>query len=140
MTPEQMELVQSSFAVFYPSAYDTFAEDFYRRLFVLDPGIAALFPPDLKAQRLKLMTTFNIAVNGLRHPATIAPMLGKLGQLHEQSGVTQSHYETLGFALLETLELHLGPQFTPEVSAAWSAAYGAIARLMQVTPDAVATP
>ncbi len=140
MTPEQMELVHSSFAVFYPSAYDRFAEDFYRRLFALDPAIAALFPPELKAQRLKLMTTFNLAVNGLRHPATLAPMLGKLGQLHEQAGVEQAHYETLGFALLETIEQYLGPQFTPEVSAAWSAAYGVIAMLMQATPDAVAPP
>ncbi len=138
MTPEQMELVESSFAVFYPSAYDAFAQDFYRQLFQLDPAIKALFPTEMKTQRLKLMTTFNIAVNGLRHPTSIAPMLGKLGQLHEQANVELSHYETLRLALLTTLEQHLGTQYTPEIAAAWSAAYGMIVALMQ--PDAVLRP
>jgi nitric oxide dioxygenase len=134
MTPEQMELVRSSFAVFYPSAYDAFAEDFYQRLFRMDPVIEALFPAEMKNQRLKLMTTFNIAVNGLRHPASIAPLLGKLGQLHEQAGVQPDHYATLGAALLATLEAQLGAEFTPEVAEAWSAAYGVITALMHAEP------
>ena len=41
------------------------------------------------------------------------------------------HYGTVGAALLATLQEGLGPAFTPEVAAAWTAAYTLLAETMQ---------
>jgi hemoglobin-like flavoprotein len=46
-------------------------------------------------------------------------------------GVEDAHYATVGAALLWTLEQALGADFTPSVSAGWSAAYELLADTMQ---------
>jgi hemoglobin-like flavoprotein len=50
-----------------------------------------------------------------------------LGQRHKGYGVTAAHYAPVGAALLWTLEKGLGPDFTPEVKAAWTETYTALA-------------
>ena len=42
-------------------------------------------------------------------------------------GVRDSHYDTVGRALLWTLEQGLGDAFTPDVKAAWTVVYGVLA-------------
>jgi hemoglobin-like flavoprotein len=131
MTPEQIDLVEATFAVFYPERYDAFASDFYERLFALNPALRPLFPADMSKQRSKLMTTFNIIINGLRHPDSLRPVLSKLGGLHVNEGVRPADYQTLGVALNGTLESYLGAQWSPGVAEAWSAAYSTMTSLMQ---------
>ncbi len=53
-------------------------------------------------------------------------------------GVTDAHYETVGAALLWTLEKGLGTSWTQDAAAAWTAAYGFIAGVMQGTPEPAA--
>ena len=55
----------------------------------------------------------------------------QLGQRHAGYGVTPAHYDTVAGALLWTLEQGLGPAFTPDVKAAWTAVYGVLATTMQ---------
>ena len=43
-----------------------------------------------------------------------------LGRRHVGYGVTDAHYDTVGGALLWTLEQRLGPEFTPDVKAPWT--------------------
>jgi hemoglobin-like flavoprotein len=128
--PEQLDLVETSFAVFYPSALEAFAADFYEQLFALDPSLRTRFPSDMREQRLKLMTTLNIAVHGLRHPISLAPILANLGRLHNRIGVGAAHYKIMGAALQATLQQHLGAHYTPAIADAWTAAYIAITRMM----------
>jgi hemoglobin-like flavoprotein len=45
--------------------------------------------------------------------------------------VRDEHYETVGAALLWTLEKGLGDAFTPDVRAAWTAVYGVLASTMK---------
>ena len=45
-------------------------------------------------------------------------------------GVTAAHYVPVGAALLWTLEKGLGRDFTPEVKAAWTETYTALAGVM----------
>ena len=54
MTPDQVKLVQQSFAQVAPIA-DKAAEIFYGRLFEIAPAVKPLFHGDLAAQRRKLM-------------------------------------------------------------------------------------
>ena len=131
MTPEQIDLVEATFTVFYPDRYDEFATDFYARLFALNPELRRLFPAEMSRQRSKLMTTFNIIINGLRHPNSLRPVLSKLGQLHVNEGVRPTDYQTLGMALNGTLESYLGAQWSPGVAEAWDAAYTTMTGLMR---------
>jgi hemoglobin-like flavoprotein len=45
--------------------------------------------------------------------------------------VKTQHYETVGAALLWTLEQGLGEAFTPEVHDAWAEAYTLLSNVMQ---------
>jgi len=53
-----------------------------------------------------------------------------LGERHKGYGVTMAHYAPVCAALLWTLENGLGPAFTPEVKAAWTETYTALAGVM----------
>ena len=65
--------------------------------------------------------------------ATLAamPVLRSLGARHAGYQVRHEHYDTVGAALILTLEQGLGSAFTAEARAAWVELYGAIARTMQ---------
>jgi len=65
MTPDQVRLVQESFAKVTPIA-DQAASMFCERLFEIAPQVRAMFPPDMAEQQRKLMATLTIVVNGLR--------------------------------------------------------------------------
>jgi nitric oxide dioxygenase len=136
MTPRQIELVRTSFASVEPIA-DVAATIFYRRLFDLDPDLRALFPSDLTAQRRNLMQTLTVVVRNLDRLEGILPAVEALGRRHAGYRVRADDYETVGAALLDTLEEGLAEAFTPEVRAAWAAAYGLLASVMTGAADGV---
>ena len=129
MTPQQVELVQTSFQKVVPMAAAA-ADLFYDRLFEIAPETRALFPPDLTEQKKKLVSMLATAVGNLHQLETILPAVKELGQRHKGYGVTTAHYAPVGAALLWTLEKGLGPAFTPEVKAAWTETYTALAGVM----------
>ena len=129
MTPQQIGLVQTSFKKVAPIAA-TAADLFYDRLFEIAPETRTMFPKDLTDQKGKLMSMLGIAVTNLHKLDTILPAVKDLGKRHKGYGVTAEHYAPAGAALLWTLEQGLGADFTPEVKAAWSAAYTALAGVM----------
>ena len=118
MTPEKVALVQNSFAKVVPIAPQA-AELFYGKLFELDPELKPLFKGDMTEQGAKLMKMIGTAVNGLTDLDAIVPAVQDLGKRHVGYGVVDSHYDTVGEALLWTLDQGLGPDFTDEVEAAW---------------------
>jgi hemoglobin-like flavoprotein len=120
MTREQISLVQKSFDM-VPA--ETAADLFYARLFELDPSLRPLFKGDMKAQGAKLMGMIAVAVQGLSNLDRIVPAVQDLGVRHAGYSVTPDHYDTVGAALLWTLEKGLGEQFTDDVREAWTAAY-----------------
>ncbi len=130
MTPKQKELVQKSFEQVLPIA-DTAAELFYGRLFELDPSHRLLFKGDMASQGRALMSMIQVAVVGLDKMERIVPAVQNLGRRHATYGVKDSHYETVGAALLWTLEQGLGEKFTPDVKAAWTEVYTVLATTMK---------
>lgn len=130
MTPEQIELVKSSWAKVLPIA-DTAAELFYGKLFNLDPSLKPLFKGDMKEQGRKLMKMINTAVNSLDRLDAVLPGVQQLGIRHIAYGVKDEHYDTVGAALLWTLEAGLGEAFTTDTKAAWATVYGALADTMK---------
>jgi hemoglobin-like flavoprotein len=129
-TMKQIELVQRTFAVVAPLADDV-AALFYRRLFEIDPSLQSMFKGDMVAQRRKLMVMLTAAVKGLPRLDRLVPVLQDLGRRQAEYGVIDGQYETVGEALLWTLERGLGPEFTPEVRDAWTTVYGVLAATMK---------
>ena len=129
MTPDQVRLVQQSFAKVAPIA-DQAAIIFYDRLFEVAPAVKALFPADLAEQRKKLMATLAAVVNGLSNIESILPAVSALAVRHVTYGAKAEHYPVVGGALLWTLQKGLGEAWTPEVAAAWTAAYGMLSTYM----------
>lgn len=129
MNPKQIALIQTSFAHVVPIA-ESAAALFYERLFALDPALRPLFQGDLHEQGRKLMTMLVVVVRGLAQPDQLLPAVEALGRRHAAYGVRETHYATVGAALLWTLRQGLGQQFTPEAEAAWAAAYTLLATVM----------
>src|SRR5215510_4786881 len=130
LTLTQKELVQETFATIAPIADDA-ASLFYRRLFEIDPSLERMFKGDMAEQRRKLMQMLTAAVKGLPRLDRLVPIVEDLGRRHVGYGVTDEHYETVGNALLWTLEKGLGSAFTPEVKEAWGTVYGVLASTMK---------
>jgi hemoglobin-like flavoprotein len=129
MTPEQIELVQSTWDAVKPDA-DTVAELFYQRLFELDPSLKPLFKGDMKEQGKKLMATLNLAVASLTKLEEILPAVQALGRRHVEYGVPDESYQTVGQALLDTLAKGLGEAFTDDVKEAWTQTYVTLSTVM----------
>jgi len=130
MEASQVELVQSSFDQVLPIA-DTAAALFYKRLFELDPSLRRLFHGDIRQQGRKLMDTLRLVVSNLGHLDRVIPGVRALGERHAAYGVEDRHYDTVGSALLWTLDQGLGAAFTCDVTAAWTAAYALLANTMK---------
>ncbi|MHB8270156.1 globin family protein [Bradyrhizobium sp.] len=129
MTPQQVALVQESFAKVVPIS-ETAAVLFYDRLFEIAPQVKAMFPVDMTEQRKKLMATLAVVVNGLGNLASILPAASALAKRHVSYGAKPAHYPVVGAALLWTLEKGLGDAWTPEVAEAWTAAYATLSGYM----------
>ncbi len=131
MEAKTIELVQGTFKSVVPIA-DKAAEIFYAKLFDLDPSLKPLFKGDMKEQGKKLMTMIGTAVNGLNNLEAIVPAVQNLGRNHVGYGVKDSHYDTVGSALLYTLKTGLGDEvYTPEVNNAWTEVYTVLATTMK---------
>lgn len=130
VTSRQKTLVQDSFASLAPILDDAVAL-FYSRLFELDPAVRRMFPDEMAAQRRKLAQMLTAAVKGLDRLEQLVPVVQDLGRRHAGYGVTDSHYDTVGAALLWTLQKGLGSAFTSEMKDAWATVYTLLARTMK---------
>jgi hemoglobin-like flavoprotein len=137
MTPQQIGLVQQTFEQVAPQAEEV-AALFYARLFEIDPSTQPLFTGDMKEQGRKLMQMIGIVVRGLGRLEQLVPAIQDLGRRHVGYGVTDTHYDTVGAALLWTLEQGLKDNFSPEVKDAWATAYGMLADSMKSAAEAQA--
>ena len=129
MTPDQVKLVQQSFAKVAPIS-DQAAVLFYDRLFEIAPSVKVMFPAEMTEQRKKLMATLAVVVNGLGNLESVLPAASALAIRHVSYGARREYYPVVGAALLWTLEKGLGDGWTPEVAEAWTAAYGTLSGFM----------
>jgi len=129
MTPEQIKLVQDSFATIRPAAPKV-AELFYSRLFMVAPQVRPMFPENMDEQGKKLMAVLGTAVQSLTNLPALIPILEKLAQTHLSYGVEAAHYDVVGEVLLWTLEQGLGDDFTQDVNEAWAQTYAIISQTM----------
>ena len=130
LTARQMDLVQQSFRLI-ETIIDDAAGLFYDRLFEIDPSLQRMFHRSRRDQARLLAQTLTVVVKGIDRPTQLRGAVEALGRRHAGYGVRDEHYETVGKALLWTLEAGLKDAFTPEVRDAWVAAYSWLAYTMQ---------
>lgn len=130
MTPEQIKLVQDSFELVKSNA-DQAAQLFYNRLFDLNPNLRSLFNDSILDQGRKLMSVLATAVGSLSNLEKIVPVVEDLGKRHHHYGVTHQDYDTVGQALIWTLEQGLGDAFDQATKAAWLEVYGLLSSVMK---------
>lgn len=131
MSPEQKNLVKSTWAMVVPIA-DTAAGLFYDRLFAIDTSTPAMFTSaNMAEQKKKLMQALAFVIGGLDKVEQLVPTIQTLGRNHVRYGVTDTHYDSVGAALLWTLEQGLKDAWTPAVKDAWVAAYTLVASVMK---------
>ncbi len=93
--------------------------------------LQALFRGDRHAQGAKLMQALSLVVDSLPQHQSLLPALQALGRRHVHYGVKAAHYDTVGAALLWTLEQELGADFTPATRTAWTEVYTTLATIMR---------
>ncbi|MBK1634810.1 globin domain-containing protein [Rhodovulum adriaticum] len=103
---------------------------FYAHLFRIDPGTRSLFKTDINLQARKLVDTMTFIVDHLDDLDTLFPAAKDLARRHVAYGVTAQQYASVGAALIATLKQLMGPAFTPEDEAAWTAIYGTLSNHM----------
>jgi hemoglobin-like flavoprotein len=135
MTPAEKDHVQRTFAKLVPIA-DQAAALFYGRLFEMDSSLRPLFKGDMREQGKKLMQMIAFCVKGLDALDQLVPAVQGLGRRHAGYGVSDAHYDTVGGALIWTLEKGLGADFTPDVKSAWTAVYAVLATTMKAAAPA----
>ena len=104
---------------------------FYSNLFTADPSLKQLFKADMTVQGKKLMQMIGAAVGKLNDLDSLVPILNSLAVRHVRYGVKDAHYDTVGVALLKTLEQGLGPTFTPGVKQSWTTVYQTMSGVMR---------
>jgi nitric oxide dioxygenase len=82
------------------------------------------------------MQTLTVVVRNLDRLEGIVPAVEALGRRHAGYRVRRDDYDTVGAALLDTLEEALGAAFTSEVRGAWATAYGLLSAVMTDAAEA----
>ena len=120
MTPEQIELVESTFGSLDMEAV---AADFYFRAFNADSQLSAMFTTDPATQRTRFAKELGVIVKSMRNFDDFRTETGDLGRRHRGYGVRAGHYRVMGDALLAALEAALGDRWNDDVAEAWRLAY-----------------
>lgn len=130
MDEQTITILENTFSQFAKGKEES-AALFYERLFALDPSLRRMFTnTEMKTQQAKLMAALALVIGNLRNFDKVAPALENLAVKHVGYGVEESHYETVGNALIQTLALYFGSAFTSEIRSIWVAAYGAVSGVM----------
>ena len=92
----------------------------------------------MPVQRKRLISALSAVVDRLDQIGSVIPWLEALGRRHRDYGASAEAYETVGAALLWTLQQGLGKAWSPEAEQAWREAYGLLSGVMQDAAAAVA--
>ena len=123
-------LLRSSFQLVIERAPDLTGR-FYDTLFRRSPELEPLFSRRPRAAQERMLgEALGAVLDHLEDSPWLAEQLGAMGAAHVGYGVTPPMYDDVGAALLETLAAVAGDDWTPELAAQWTAAYGAISGLM----------
>lgn len=143
LTDQERAAIVKSWSLVVPIA-ETAADLFYQRLFELEPKYRSLFPDDMEKQKRKLVAMLSFIVKCMdwlpeNWADDVAPeedlciVILAMGRRHlSLYNVPDESYDTVGAALLWTLEQGLGDAFTDDLRATWTKLYGVVALTMKM--------
>lgn len=129
LQPIELELIRNSFKVLSRDL-ETHSQVFYEALFRRAPDLRALFREDLTGQGMKFMTALGVIVENLDNEDKNIEKYTELGRLHAQMGIEASHFEPMREALIDTLRMVFGEEFTPALESAWQTAFDQVSANM----------
>ncbi len=130
MNATEIALVQTSFRRLIPAA-DRVALLFFSRLLDLDPALRHELGGGSPGQGRQFVQALALAVNGLSHPATLAPVVRRAGMRGAGLFLGNGRLEAIGAALLWALETAADQPFALETRNAWTRAYWFLANLLR---------
>lgn len=105
---------------------------FYEILFERYPQVRPLFGRKPRQQQAQMLQSALVSVmDHIDDAAWLAETLSAMGKKHIDYGVTEEMYDWVGASLLATLAEVAAGDWTPQLQAAWTEAYGAIAGRMK---------
>lgn len=119
MTEQEIKTIRHSLEIMGKRS-QALARMFYNRLFRLDPSLRSMFRTDIDVQAEKLMAVLAVLIGSLERFDTLRPTLRYMGSRHAEYGVRPEHYQTVGQALLGTLEEVAGTRFDAAMRVAWT--------------------
>ncbi|MEU2952155.1 globin domain-containing protein [Streptomyces xanthochromogenes] len=129
LTEREVALVRAGLAVVEPQAGEVTVY-FYAILFARYPEVRALFPADMDVQRDRLLRGLLRIIELVDDPDNLVRFCSLLGRDHRKFGALEGHYPAVGECLLAALARYAGPDWTPEMAAAWTKAYTTAAGVM----------
>ena len=137
--PHHKHLIRKSFATI--EAHGPIAAlIFYRHLFEQDPELRPLFKGDIEIQGKKLTDMMGSLIGLLERGPDFEAELEAMGARHVGYGVQDSHYASVGSALLGMVAEVLGGDLTPEVKEAWTSLYETVEVMMKRGAAAATAP
>jgi NAD(P)H-flavin reductase/hemoglobin-like flavoprotein len=123
------DLIRDSFALVADDS-DRVVSYFYALVFTEYPALRDMFPPMMDAHRDRLFQALVRIVGQAEHPGGLAGYLRALGREHRKFGARPEHYDMVWRCLISALKRYAGTAWTPDMDAAWLAAYQLIAGTM----------
>lgn len=109
---------------------DEVALFFYSHLFLGHPELRDMFPVSMSAQRDRLLNALGRIVSDVCDLDNLVPYLQNLGRDHRKFGVAAGHYPAIGASMVAALAHFAGSEWTEELAADWTAAYGLLSQVM----------
>jgi nitric oxide dioxygenase len=106
---------------------------FYARMFAHNPELRELFNQGHQgngAQQQALAMAVAAYAEHIDDPSVLMPVLQRIAAKHVSLGIRKEHYGIVGRHLLASISEVLGAAATPELIAAWAAAYGQLADIL----------
>lgn len=103
---------------------------FYDTLFAGEPELRRHFNGDLAKQQARLIRHLSQVIDMLAYPKIIEAQFEALAQRHIERGIDVHDFPAFNAAMIETVEMLLGDDFTSELEIAWRAALSDITRRM----------
>ncbi len=143
LSEAEKESIKRSWRLVVPIA-ETAADLFYKRLFELQPRYRDYFKTDMASQKRKLIAMLAFVVKSLDWPESdwreevaeendLFLVVLALGRRHsELYKIPDEAYQTVGEALIWTLNYGLGRAFDDETQAAWTKVYTLLSTTMKM--------
>lgn len=102
---------------------------FYQTLFARHPALRPLFPPDMTAQRTKLLAALVMVIEHLRTPHQMLARLYQLGASHVGYGALPEHYPLVCAAIVQAMAETHG-NWSDDLAHEWRTALDLVSEIM----------